>query len=270
MQLSGNKRKKVLKVDTFQYIRMEDTIKKLLQMPDIVHEVDHFHGSDNDVLADMCDGSVFKTHPLFQVDKHAIQVIAYYDEVELCNPLGSNTKKHKLGCIFFSIGNLRPKFRSRLKCIFVTAIATNVVIQKHGMNAFLKPFVESMKTISNQGLTVLINGIERHFKVGLLAFLADTLAAHALGGFKGSMSFAHRICRSCMATTDQIQSNYLESNFELRTVEKHQSQLNDIVSSSSKSVEYGINRPSELDQIPNFSVVQHLCMTCLRVWYHVK
>lgn len=126
------------------------------------------------------------------------------------------------------------------------------------MNSFLKPFVQSMQTLSNQGLTVSINGIERHFKIGLLAFLADTLAAHALGGFKGSMSFAYRICRSCLATTEQIQSSFLESDFELRTAEKHQQHLDDIIGSSSNSVEHGINRSSELDQIPNFSVTQNL------------
>lgn len=161
---------------------------------------------------------------------------------------------------FFSIGNLRQKFRSRLKCIFVAAVATNPVIQKHGMNLFLRPFVESMLMLSNNGLSVSIQGKPRHFKVSLLAFLADTLAAHSLGGFKESMSFAHRICRSCMATTEQIQSNFLESDFELRTAAAHRSQLLQLTGSTyaSKSVEYGINRPSELDKIPNFSVAENL------------
>ena len=65
----------------------------------------------------------------------AIQIIAYFDEVELCNPLGSNTKihMHKLGCIFFSIGNIHPQFRSILKNIFVVSVAS-----KHGMNCFLR------------------------------------------------------------------------------------------------------------------------------------
>ena len=36
----------------------------------------------------------------------------------------------------------------------------------------------------------------------LLAFLADSLAAHLLGGFKGCMSYAHRICRTFMITKE--------------------------------------------------------------------
>ena len=58
----------------------------------------------------MCDGSVFKNHPLFESDKNAIQIIGYFDEVELCNPLGSSTKKHKLGCIFFLLATFDLNF----------------------------------------------------------------------------------------------------------------------------------------------------------------
>ena len=232
----------------------------MLQFPDFVHEIDHFHGSDNHTLTDMCDGSVFKNHPLFESDKNAIQIIGYFDEVELCNPLGSSTKKHKLGCIFFSVGNLRPKFRSRLKCIFIAAVATNPVIQRHGMNLFLKPFVDSMKTLSNHGLSVNLKGENRHFKVGIVTFLADTLAAHALGGFKESMSFSYRICRSCMATTEQIQSSFVESDFVLRSSQDHENQVQGLTGAShaANSIEFGINRQSLLDDIPHFSVAENL------------
>ena len=112
-----------------------------------------------------------------------------------------------MGCIFFSLVNIRPKFRSQLKLIFVTCVAKT-------WNGFrFKPFVDSMKLLSENGLTVSIHGKDHHFNVGLLAFLADTLGAHTIGGFKESMSFSHRICRSCMATTEQIQTNFLESDF---------------------------------------------------------
>lgn len=79
-------------MDSFQYIPVEDTLKKLLKLPDIIHEINNFHGSSSNILSDMCDGSLFNAHPVFKLDKCAIHVIAYYDEVELCNPLGSNIK----------------------------------------------------------------------------------------------------------------------------------------------------------------------------------
>lgn len=39
----------------------------------------------------------------------------------------------------------------------------------------------------------------------VLLVLADTLAAHQLGGFKVGVGFSLRICRNCMATKDMIQ-----------------------------------------------------------------
>ena len=47
------------------------------------------------MLGDYCDGELFATSELFQDDPCALQIQLYYDELELCNPLGS--KKHKLG-----------------------------------------------------------------------------------------------------------------------------------------------------------------------------
>ena len=33
-----------------------------------------------------CDGSVYKSHPLLSQDNQGLQIIAYYDNVEVCNP----------------------------------------------------------------------------------------------------------------------------------------------------------------------------------------
>lgn len=48
-------------------------------------------------LMDVCDGKRYKEHPLYSGDKTALQVMMYFDELEVCNPIGSNRKKHKLG-----------------------------------------------------------------------------------------------------------------------------------------------------------------------------
>ncbi len=57
------------------------------------------HGRDDGLLGDFCDGDMYKTNPLF-TDNACIpplEIMAYYDDVEVCNPLGSHAKKHKLG-----------------------------------------------------------------------------------------------------------------------------------------------------------------------------
>lgn len=49
----------------------------------------------------------------------------------------------------------------------------------------LRLFVEELQVLTNEGLTS-VQGQHREFQVVLLVFLADNLAAHALGGFKES------------------------------------------------------------------------------------
>lgn len=45
------------------------------------------------LLADFCDGSLFKGHPLFSSERNAFQIVGYYDDLEVVNPLGSYVKK---------------------------------------------------------------------------------------------------------------------------------------------------------------------------------
>ena len=56
----------------------------------------HQHSSAG-LLSDYCDGKAFKHHSLFKDNSNSLQIIFYFDEVELCNPLGSYRKKHKIG-----------------------------------------------------------------------------------------------------------------------------------------------------------------------------
>ncbi len=105
-------------------------------------------------------------------------------------------------------------------------------------------------------LTSPLREKKQNYKVGLHGFLADNLGAHLIGGFKESMSFPYRICRTYMATTAQIQTSFLDSQFKLRTATEHMQQVKSL--NDATSVEYGINRPSELDKIPSCSLAQNL------------
>ena len=63
----------------------------------ILSKVMRGHQRSDGLLADYCDGSVYKSHLLFSRNTQGLQIIAYYDDVEVCIPLGSKAKKHKLG-----------------------------------------------------------------------------------------------------------------------------------------------------------------------------
>ena len=55
------------------------------------------HKRSDGLLSDYCDGTAFAAHPLFSKDPISLQIMIYYDELDVCNPLGTKTKTHKLG-----------------------------------------------------------------------------------------------------------------------------------------------------------------------------
>ena len=134
--------------------------------------------------------------------------------------------------------------------------ATYPVVENYGLNIILKPFIDDLKVLASDGITVSVGGEERNFRGALLVFLADNLANHSLGGFKESFSFAMHICRTCMITSSGYNGQYDISSVSLRCTESHEDQctlLNgELYEHYSKT--YGINRRSSLLDIPIFSV----------------
>lgn len=94
-----------------------------------------------------CDGSEFKKHPLYLAEPQSLQVMLYFDEAELCNPLGSSSKIHKIGVFYYQLGNLSPQFRSSLLSIHLVAIAKSPVIQKYGPNKILETFMKNIRKL---------------------------------------------------------------------------------------------------------------------------
>ena len=123
--MSGAKRRKVSTYKRFYYVPLLETLKQLLSTNEYITEVFNSHQSNSQTLNDFCDGESFRTHPLFKEDLYALQIVAYYDELEVVNPIGTYVKKHKLGCLFFTLGNVRPRFRSVLNTLGAHAVLWN-------------------------------------------------------------------------------------------------------------------------------------------------
>ena len=76
-------------------------LRKILSDNSVMEQIDTFpeHVHSDGLIRDFCDGSLYANNPLFSQDPYALQVIAYFDELEICNPLGSHVKRHKLGIV---------------------------------------------------------------------------------------------------------------------------------------------------------------------------
>lgn len=145
---------------------------KLLNDDTVIEHIDSCHKRihNDGLIEDFCDGTTFANHSLFSQDPCALQIVAYYDEVEICNPLGSHIKQHKLGIVFYTLANITPHYRSQLKIINLAIVATTPVIEKHGLDEILKPFIADLNILATTGISVSVHGIPRTFKGALLAF----------------------------------------------------------------------------------------------------
>ena len=134
------------------------------------------HARNDNFLEDYCDGSLFKSHPLFGNHSESesclkLQFVTYFDEVEITNPLGSSKGKHKLGnhaCIpvsmpcsyianyiyiyialfYYTLANIHPKLRAILKTIQLVAAVTSSNLKEYGYEPILRPFIDEVNALA--------------------------------------------------------------------------------------------------------------------------
>lgn len=55
------------------------------------------HRRTDGLIGDYCDGSFIINHSYFQRTPNVLQLLIYFDEMEVCDPLASHKGVHKLG-----------------------------------------------------------------------------------------------------------------------------------------------------------------------------
>lgn len=209
-------------------------------------------------LYDIIDGELMKSHPLFSARPSALQII-YSDEIEICNPLGSHASK--LLMFYYTLGNIDPKYRSKLAAIRLLAIAKKRELSDCGVNGILGRLYEDLEMLYD-GVNIQTANGEREIFGALVSICGDTLAQHELCGFKEGVGFAYSKCRQCECSFEDMQMYFDEDNFELRTLEKHVRQCSEIEKANTEYLRnslkttFGINRRSKLIEFPGFNLIE--------------
>ena len=125
-------------------------------------------------MRDICDGEFVRNHLIFSEHFDGLQFLLYYDDIEVCNALGAKAGKHKLGKLmtmlvyhgpgylitlllcahiyvgvfYYTLGNIRPMFRSSLQAMQLVAIAKASDIHTYSCDSLLEPFVESTNKLA--------------------------------------------------------------------------------------------------------------------------
>lgn len=106
---------------------------------------------------------------------------------------------------YYTLGNIDPKFRSKLAAIRLIAIATSKHVDDctHGVDIVLERLNEDLQLLYN-GVKIQTQDGEIDLFGAVISLCGDTLAQHELAGFKEGVGFAHSKCRNCECTSEKM------------------------------------------------------------------
>ena len=257
----GDARALTLKRHSFYYIPMIKSLEQLLLHPRIVQMIEEGPQTCKDgFFGDFIDGDIFKMHPLFVKDPKALQIILFSDEVELCNPLSSRAGKNKLLLIYYTLGNINPKYRSRLAAIRLLAMVKSEDYRQCGIDKIFERVNRDLHDLYNGVQVITANGAKTIYGA-VMSVCGDTLAQHEVAGFKEGVGFAYSKCRHCECNFEDMQKMFDEDLFVKRTMPAHLRQCLEIEKASTEFLReqlkttYGIKRRSILTEFPHFDII---------------
>ncbi len=161
--------------------------------------------------------------------------------------------------VFFTIGNVESEHRSAFRHIHLLSIFFNHQVVAYGLNTLIRPIIDELKQLED-GVKIIIKKEARIIFGTVTILTADNLASHAIGGFKMGFSRGFRKCRYCMATDEQIQTKFSDSDFLPRTANDHNLQCAGLKTKMAKHFGwlYGLTGSSILNELKFFHVINGL------------
>ena len=257
----GSSKVMAIRNKCFYYVPLIESLKQLLSNSRIFTMLNSVpQKSTEGFLYDFTDGQIFTTHPLYSVRPNALQIILYTDDIQICNPLGSYAHPNKLLMVYYTLGNIDPKCRSKLAAIRLLAIAKAEDVSQWGVDVVLQRILKDVDLLYN-GVKIETSNGDMDLHGAVIAVCGDTLAQHELAGFKEGVGFAYSKCRHCECTFEDMQTCFDENEFVRRTLENHCRQCLEIDKASTDNLKaslrttYGINRRSRLVDFPAFDLI---------------
>lgn len=91
------------------------------------------------------DGSNFQKNVFFS-EEDRLSLILYIDDFEICNPLGTSKKKHKVTAVYWILGNSPAQSQSALTSINLAVLCKAVDTKTFGYQKVLEPLLLDLRT----------------------------------------------------------------------------------------------------------------------------
>ncbi|KAG9277980.1 hypothetical protein AMEX_G5760 [Astyanax mexicanus] len=229
--------------NSFVYVSVIQVLETLLRYSDFSEKLVFYQEDNPGQFRSFRDGQYFKDNKLFGAQETSISIGLYIDDFEVCNPLGTSRKIHKITAVYWVVLNLPAKLRSTLPLIQLAALGKSVDGKQFGYDAFLYPLIKDIKSLETVG--VFVEVLDKFVKGTVFCVCADNLGAHSLAGFHESFNVEH-FCRFCCVSRDEI-ATVEPRDFQLRTEEQHNTCVEEIDSTNKQSVS-GVKRACVLSK----------------------
>lgn len=206
------------------------------------------------IYNDITDGKVFRNNVFFKANPLALRLILYQDTFEVCNPLGSSRKIHKLVGIYMVVANVPAYNRVHVDQIQLSALRLEKDLIAFGFNKIFEIIIKDLRYLEKEGIASKFLPLQK-VKGSVIAIACDNLGSHQIGGFLENFSKSEYFCRYCHITKTDFQ-NGENFGFARRTQDSYNSDvmMSSIIGKSSR----GIKTNSVLNQLENFHVCDGL------------
>ncbi|XP_049330682.1 uncharacterized protein LOC111195788 isoform X1 [Astyanax mexicanus] len=223
---------------TFQYVPILQSLSQILKNSDIQEKVFRERPCSSCRYNSFRDGSHFQENQFLSGEELRLSILLYSDDFEICNPLGTSRKKHKVTSVYWVLADIPSVLRSTLSSIYLAVLCKADDIKKFGYPRVLEPLLNDLKSFEEEGLFVPCLG--KIIKGTVFSVIADNLGAHSVGGFIESFSASY-ICRFCIGERSQFQELEVRTGaFPSRT--KHHHQLDVEAALASNTHSHGVKR----------------------------
>ena len=238
-------------------VPFQKSLVNYLNIPEVWSEICK-NRTSLDIMEDFCDGTYMQENPVLQQHPNSLQILLNTDSLEVVNPIGAHTKKHKIDVFYWTLANIPPYMRSKWTNIHLLGICKTKHLKKHGTKKFLTDFLDTCVHLQ-EGMRVQVGGTGKTIYGVLTAVLADTPAAAFITDMKQSTSFAKKGCRTCNINTPDIQTCIKLSDLEERCPVLHRQRCLDLDQMPERlrpywSKQWGINGTSPLLRLPYFNI----------------
>jgi hypothetical protein len=217
------------------YIPILESLRALFKNGSVIQEYEMAKQSEMNIsqldtensrcLYDIQCGYSFKENDLFSSNSGALRLILYQDAFEVCNPLGSAKKVHKMLAVYATLGNFRPHVRYNSKHIILVLLCKEQDFKFFGQEIVFRDLINDVKTLECDGIDLFNNG---QAVKGTISFIAgDNLGSHCIGGFAENFSTVQHFCRYCLLTLNEFHDNP-SSMGEFRTEDNYNEALREI------------------------------------------